>query len=88
MEVQKPVEGGAILSTTNKQHEGERLVKNTPKRLGEIVDEICREAGISERLVPRGPALHKTEAIAILTCIRCLRKRVDPTGGSSEQSTQ
>ena len=53
------------------------VAKNVPKRLGEIVDQICVEAGIRERIVPRSSALHKSEATAILQFIQILRERED-----------
>lgn len=61
-------------------------MKGIPKRLGEIVDLICREAGIGARVVPRSVALHKTEAISILQFIQSLKQKpleleYDPTLG-------
>lgn len=55
-------------------------MKGIPKRGGEIVDLICREAGIKERVVPRSVALHKTEAISILEHIRGLSVRLKGEG--------
>lgn len=51
------------------------MAKNVPKRLGEIVDQICAEAGVRERIVPRSSALHKSEAMAILQFIQIVRDR-------------
>jgi hypothetical protein len=52
-------------------------------RAGDLVDNICTEVGITNRASPRSIALHKTEAISILTYIRELRKRVDALKGES-----
>jgi hypothetical protein len=50
------------------------MSKGIPKRAGEVVDAICAECGIKSRLVPRSIALHKREAIAILTAIQTLKE--------------
>ncbi len=50
------------------------MAKGIPKRLGEIVDAICEECGVRSRIVPRAVALHKSEAITILTALRTLKE--------------
>lgn len=55
-------------------------MKGFPKRSGEIIDMICKEAGIQERVSPGGIALHKSEATAILQFILSIKevaKRID-----------
>jgi hypothetical protein len=49
-------------------------VKGFPKRGGEIVDMICKEAGIQERVSPGGVALHKSEATAVLQFILSMKE--------------
>lgn len=63
-------------------------MKGIPKRSGEIVDLICREAGIKERVVPRSVALHKTEAISILEHIRGLSGRLKGEGEACERNNE
>ncbi len=63
-------------------------MKGTPRRAGEIVDLICREAGIKERVVPRSTSLHKQEAASILGLIQGLQSRLKGEEGSSEHDKQ
>lgn len=62
------------------------MAKGLPKRAGEIIDMICQEAGIKERLVPRSVSLHKAEAVAILGFIRGLQSRLNGEGRESADS--
>jgi len=45
---------------------------------GDIVDEICRLAGIVERHRSGSPTLTKKEALQVLACVRTLKRLVDP----------
>lgn len=51
------------------------------RRQGEIVDAICKEAGIETRRRPMSPVLDKKEALQVLRYMQTLRRVCDSERG-------
>lgn len=61
-------------------------MKGPPKRLGDIVDRICRGVGIDTRLMPGSYQLNKSEALAILAFVETTLKH-KISGGDGDEGT-
>ena len=60
-------------------------MKGLPKRNGEIVDLICKEAGVRERVVPGSPTLNKREAAAVAMFLLELRELAEKLRATLEE---